>query len=201
MFGGTGHVRRTAALLSVALLLAGCASSRPANDVEFGSVGALADLNGRYANRGEVGEGVPPVYLSSIIWPEDENLDHTAIDEIEIVATSERTLRATALTGTGVTRESDFNAGRDFEMDSGRLRLNLGARVAGSRADEPILGIHTRSVELGLDEHGDGRMRGHDMILGLAYAVFPVAASEDRVVRFVRVGMPRPAAESIEVPE
>jgi len=187
---------RTSLLLMAVLLLAGCASMRHHEDVGFEAISSLDALNGTYANLAEAGDSARPVYLSTIIWPRDESLHHASADAIEIEARDDVTLAVRAVTGTGTSRqvlkESEFVQGEDFDFKSGRLHLKAGPRLAGTEIGEPVLGLQTMSIEVGLDERGDGKLRGSTSVIGLAYMIVPVAAGETHEMRFVRLDRPRP---------
>jgi hypothetical protein len=85
-------------------------------------------------------------------------------------------------------KEGTYAAGKDFELKSGRLRLNRDFGVhATSEHEDPFLGIENRTVEIGLDERGQGKFKRVDTFVGVAYLIVPLAVRESREVRFLRL--------------
>lgn len=71
-------------ILGFVALLGGCYLETKVNE-EFDQVKNLQAFNGAYRNLGKVApSSIRTFYLSNIIWPNDENLDHETIDVIDV---------------------------------------------------------------------------------------------------------------------
>jgi hypothetical protein len=183
-----GDMMRGIAISLLALVaLCGCTTLRPHDDVGFGEMDSVRELEGTYANRGEIDAQVPTLLLSSIIWPRDTDMDHTSIEAVNIRALDDVTLVVRALSDTVTVREEQFVSGRDFEFKSGRLTLDVGPKMVGDKAGEAIFGVRSLDIEVGLDERGDGKLRSKSAFIGLAYMVIPIAGGETRHIRFTRI--------------
>jgi hypothetical protein len=177
-------------LFSVVILLGGCFISRPPNNSAFGSIETTRDLEGVYQN---IGEGKPenrPIYLSTLIWPKDKEINHNKIETIEVRVVSDNTIiiRALGRPDVGIIKEEKFIEGKDFEIHFGRIRLRQSVGFSGSKLGDPIVGPTYEDVELGLDIEGQGKYKDNYSVVGLVYLVLPVAMSESNEVRFVRIG-------------
>ena len=173
-----------AALLLIMVVLAGCISSSPPDSIDFRRIESVSDLEGTYRNLSEGGSGES--YLSAIIWP-NEALDHRAIVAIDVVASGRDALTVRALGTDGTKKEAVFVEGRDFQLESGRIRLHSAAGMVGFKSGEPMLGSWYETVELGLDQKGRGKYADHYSAAGLVYLFLPVAISRTYEVRFVRI--------------
>jgi hypothetical protein len=182
--------RATAALAVLLLALApGCAlRSAPPDNTGFGVVRNIDDLAGVYRNLGEQGPGSHrPVYLSQLLWPGDEKLNHAAIANIEVRKVDRKTLHVRATTAVGtVLKSGRYTRGEDFDLKHGRILLKASPRIAGA-ADEPVVGLAYERREIGLDTGGQGKARQTGTVVGLALALFPVAMTATEDVRFVRI--------------
>ena len=78
---------------------------------EFQNNITLDDLQGMYNNYGESNKKSVENYLSDIIWPEDDALNHGTIDTIEIVKYDSKTLIVKAWSGQTVIKTSEFVEG------------------------------------------------------------------------------------------
>ena len=83
-------MKQSLVLIGLGIVLGGCIASKPPDNVGFGSIGTIRDLEGVYRNRGETGDS--PVNLSRLIWPGDPELDHETIDTIQVIAADESRL-------------------------------------------------------------------------------------------------------------
>jgi len=187
-------MKRARMLLILAALLPGCGASMPPNNVGFARLSTIRDLQGSYENRGELAEGVNsgPRYLSAVIWPEANgtglgrpDIPHARIETIVVEVVGDTALLVRALAGDEVVKEETYVQGRDFQFQSGRLVLRRGYRSDVGR-DSPVLGGTHTSVELGLDEQGQGKYKMTETSAGLAYLVIPFIGGQTWEARFVR---------------
>ena len=179
--------RYSVVLLSV-LALSACASAPPPNHPPFRAITTLAQLEGLYENKGDGGTvQAPTLYLSSILWPDDDSLDHQQIERIAVDRQSESTLQIRALRGDEIVRRKELIEGQDFKIQDGVIVLSSERGIAGFRTGEPLLGFYGGSSKFGLDVEGHGKYHSSGTAAGLAFLVFPVAATYARDVRFRRV--------------
>ena len=169
-----------------ALMISGCISSGPANNVGFSQIEGIEDLEGIYRNLGEASPGSGPFYLSKIIWPKDEELDHKNIENIEVRKITSEALTVKAITNGAVKKETIYVKGKDFKISGGRISLNVGGGIAGLKGGEPLVGPYYESAELGLDSSGHGKYRQNFATAGLVYLFLPIAIGGNEDVRFVR---------------
>lgn len=181
-------MKKYAMLLCVALTLSSCLISNPANNAEFGRVDKIQQLEGVYLNHGEGGKGANPSYLSRLIWPTAGVVDHQLVSTIEVRAISDNTLVVKALGRNGILHESIFLEGQDFELRSGRIRLNHKLAIAGFKSGEPMVGPYYENTELGIDQRGNGKYRSQGAVAGLVYMVLPIALGVNEEVRFEKIG-------------
>jgi len=175
--------------LALALTLTGC-WARPVNDVGFGEVTRLSDLEGVYRNVGERAPGFkyPVYYLSALIWPGDEALDHAAIDVVEVRQAGEKTLHVSGVRADGTPiQEGVFVEGRDFTMRDGRIVLVHRPGIAGFHDGDPVLGLYVEGKQLGVDKRGAGKYRERVAVAGLVFAFLPVAVLVTEDIRFEKI--------------
>lgn len=171
-------------------MCAGCvvvSTTKPPEAAKFAEAASLANLEGVYRNVGEVGEKAFPRYLSALIWPTDTALDHKAIASVEVRAVSPTALHVRAVGAAGVIKEGEYVEGKDFEFDGGRIFLRHGLRMAGVNAGEPVLGPYYESIELGVDERGQGKYAEKMDLAGLVFLLVPVGMHTRDEVRFVKI--------------
>jgi len=174
-------------ILLLALALSACASAPPPNHPPFRATTTLVQLEGVYENKGDGGtDHAPTLYLSSILWPDDDSLDHHQIERIAVDKQSENTLQIRALRSGEIVRKKELIEGQDFKIEDGVIVLSSEAGIAGLKTGEPLLGFYGGSSKLGLDVEGHGKFHSSGTAAGLAFLVFPVAASYARDVRFRR---------------
>lgn len=180
-------MRRFVPLFSLVLLLGGCITTGPTDNVGFGKIETIKELEGVYQNLGEREQGAPPIYLSQVIWPKTGGIAHAAIATIEVRSMSPSTLMVRASSKDGVEKEDTFVEGKDFEIHSGRIRLKQSFRIAGFRSGDPIVGPLYERAELGLDRTAHGKFRTQGGFVGLVYMLIPLAIGGNEEVRFVRI--------------
>lgn len=180
-------MQRVAMLMLVAVVFAGCISSTPERNSNFGIIDELKMLNGEYQNRGEGAEGVAPTYLSSLVWPSATNIDHSSITTIAVQATGKNSLLIRAYSADVLVKQDLFVLGKDFTLRSGKIRLRQGLYLAGLHVGDPLIGPYYHRDELGLDQTGHGKYRTQGALAGLVYAVLPIALFGKEEVRFVRI--------------
>ncbi|BAV32487.1 hypothetical protein SCL_0163 [Sulfuricaulis limicola] len=169
------------------LMISGCLSSGPANNTGFGQIKRIEDLEGVYGNLGEASPGRGPFYLSKIIWPKDDELDHKNVENIEVRKITSEMLKVKAVTNGVVKKETTYVKGKDFDINGGRISLNVGGGIAGLKGGEPLVGPYYESAELGLDSTGHGKYRQSFATAGLVYLFLPIAIGGNEDVRFVRL--------------
>jgi len=180
-------MRKFIPLFSLVLLLNGCITTGPTDNVGFDKFETIRELEGIYHNLGEREQRAPPIYLSEVIWPKTEGIAHAAITTIEVRLLSPNTLGVRASSKDGVEKEDTFVEGKDFEIHSGRIRLKPSFTIGGLKPEEPILGLFYERDELGFDRKGHGKFRKQVGIVGLVYMHMPLAAGANKEVRFIRI--------------
>jgi hypothetical protein len=183
---------RVLTCLLLAVVLGGCFASRPPDNVGFGRTSTLRDLEGTYQNRGETGEGEPPIYLSEMIpaWAsgmrDTVRIDHSSISTIQVHAVGDTALRVVAFGDAGVLREQTFVNGRDFDFNGGRIHLRH-VLEAVHDPDHMFVGVRYSSVQLGVDKKGQGKAAQATTGAALAGYFIPIVGHGSGQVRFVRI--------------
>jgi hypothetical protein len=181
-------MNRYSVVLLLALAVSACASAPPPDYAPFRANTTLAQLEGVYENKGDGGTNqAPTLYLSSILRPDDDSLDHQQIERIAVDRQSENSLQICALRGGEIVRRKELREGQDFKIQDGVIVLSSERGIAGFRTGEPLLGFYGGSSKFGLDVEGHGKYHSSGTAVGLAFMVFPVAASYARDVLFRRV--------------
>ena len=103
-------------LFGLVLLLDGCITTGPPDNVDLGEIKTIRDVEGTYQNRGEGEPGARPIYLSAQIWPNIVKMDHAAVETIEVKVVNDNTLVVKALRKDGVEKEDTFIEGKNFEI-------------------------------------------------------------------------------------
>jgi len=182
---------KAAPLVSIlALMLTGCFASRPPGNVGFGTAHSLHELDGTYLNLGESKAKEGSQYLSATIWPSDKLLPHTSIQAISVRAIGDTALAVRALRDKEVVREEVFVSGKDFQFTGGRLRLRTKVENTLHNPEAGGLFVARTTLELGLDQQGQGKSKKRETVVGAAYLVVPIALTASTEVRFVRLGEP-----------
>lgn len=174
-------------LFSLVLLLGGCISSGPTDNVDFGKIETIRGLEGVYRNLGEREQGAFPIHLSEVIWPKTGGIAHAAITTIEVKLLNPNTLEVRASSKDGVEKEDTFVDGKDFEIHSGRIRLKQSFRIAGFRSGDLIVGPLYEREELGIDRKGHGKLSKQGGFVGLVVMLIPMAIGGSEEVRFIRI--------------
>ena len=163
-------------------MLTACISTGPTNNKEFASIGKISDLNGTYLNKGDDGsEGKYEHYLSNILWPNDKSIDHTLIDTIVVSSVSDTQLSVKGLHDNSIVKEQIFIDGKDFKIQSGRIHLSNNFDGAFNL----VMGISNRTIDLGIDASGHGKLRREENAVGMA--LIPFVINEKKDVRFLKV--------------
>lgn len=178
-------------LVLISFSLAGCLSSGPINNADFGRIQKIEQLEGVYKNSGERGlysNSQPPYYflLSRFIWPGEGSLAHEMIDKVEVRKAGDNMLIVKAIGEGVVYKESIFIEGKDFILSHGRIRLSRTFGMMGFQKGDVILGPYYDAMELGVDSHGDGKFR-HTFRTAGFLIILPIAMGGDEDVRFMRV--------------
>jgi hypothetical protein len=184
-----GYMKKILLALFLSITLSGCFTdiSAPPNSVGFRDTDSIDDLAGTYQNRGEaaLGKGRSPVYLSRIIWPNDKNISHGAIQFVEVSVIDHDTLVLVAHSGDKIAKKENFVVGKDFQLRSGRIYLKQKIGLPG--AEVPIAGVIHESSILGVDEKGDGKYQQNSGATGLVYMLIPFSGKTSDNIRFVRI--------------
>ena len=122
-------------IFAAAILLSGCFTTGPVDNLPFGEIEQLSDIDGVYENFGE--SGLAPMWLSQLIWPDVEDLNHDGIELIEVRAVDDVTVAVTATASdAAIVRHETFVEGEDFDLSNGSIQLNR--RVKGAPLDPKI---------------------------------------------------------------
>lgn len=186
------HIKSNLFLMGFAIITAACSiSTGPVNNSDFGRVQRIEQFEGTYQNAGDggtlYGESPGPFFLSRVIWPNDNELEHYAIDLIEVRKGNDNALVVKAITGGIVVKESTFIEGKDFVLKEGRIRLTRHFGMMGSQKGDPMVGPYYLSKELGIDSSGEGKYRKTLRAAVLGFMVIPMAFGGDEDIRFVRI--------------
>ena len=167
-----------ASLSLVLLLVCSCISTTtaPSGNSAFVDIRDIGELAGTYNNKGQGDVKYRSIYLSTILWPLDMDLNHEAIQKISVVEVAPGVLEAKALSDNLVVKVGRFVENEDFKLKDGRIMLKHEAGLAGLKTGEPLLGPYHGRTELGLDANGQGKLRSEYTVAGLAFLIFPVAA-------------------------
>lgn len=191
------RLARAAPSALLALLVPACViSDAPEGDSGFAPVGSLAELAGRYEERGEVEPGAAPHLLTGAlarIGGPRLVAPHAPVDAIEIAVPDDGTLRARAFAGTEPVGEWQLAAsplGPDgpWSLHESRAWLHSG------QPEDPLLGPQGRSCEVGLDCDGNLRWREEEWFAGCCGCIVPGAWRSERVVRHRRLAVQPSAA-------
>jgi len=185
-------MKRTIALiplLTLVVLQSGCINFGPKDNVDFGQIESITDLEGVYQNAGEednkYADPARPTYLSSIIWPKAKDFNHKAVETIAVRAVGHDTLVVKAIGNGKTIKEGTFVEGKDFILRSGRIQLEWHL-LPGHGAGNPLIGIYYEDIDLGLDQRGHGKFRVSGALAGLIYVIPMVLGGYDDV-RFVKI--------------
>lgn len=174
--------------IAVVFIITGCVTKRgPINNSDFESTITLADLQGIYRNKGDTGDTGYDIYLSKIIWPSDEELNHEHIDFVNVKILNDSTITVIALSGGKAVKMGQFLLEKDFSFKNGKITLNREGGVAGFKTGEPLLGLYHGNATLGLDNKRQGKFRSSSGAVGMAYLVVPMAMKVQQDVRFERI--------------
>ena len=180
--------QRVETIIFFTVFLAACVSTAPLDNASFLDITNIGQLEGLYRNFGDGGPGAAEsVYLSRILWPEDDSLDHAFIETIRVKKQDDKALLVEGLSERGTVKMSTFTEGEDFIIENGVIVLSSQAGIAGFRSGEPLLGFYTGGSKIGLDEKGDGKFHSGGTAAGLAYLFLPLAVSQSQDVRFYRI--------------
>ena len=125
-------------------------------------------------------------YLSAVIWPK-EQLPHEQIMAIKVVFEEPRSLRVSALSSEGTTKEGIFVDGADFHLTSGQIQIQSDTVASFAYpAGNVFIGAGHQSQALGLDTRGDARMQESATFAGTAFLVIPTAGNVRDAFRFPR---------------
>jgi len=177
-----GSFMRQISIIFCTILLTACFSTQPINNEQFGSISKLSDLNGSYRNLGDSGTEGPEIYLSEIIWPNEESINHSSIEAILVSSVTESQLSVKAMKLNNVIKEQIFIEGKDFNLSSGRIQL---VREMGGINDNFAGATYTSAV-LGLDASGHGKFQRSETFAGIALMI-PIVAQGTTDVKFYKI--------------
>lgn len=174
-------------LLALLIVVAGCMSTAPSNNQAFTKVTNLEEFVGLYRNLGDGGKNSHKLYLSRIIWSDDEEMSHEEIDLVRVTVSVAKTLLIGAYSQQSIVKEQEFVEGVDFKITGGRVILDREGGVAGLKGGEPLLGLYYGSSEIGLDIQGNAKFYSSGAAAGMAFLVIPIVAGGDQTVKFIRI--------------
>lgn len=172
--------------IAVLLVISGCMSTAPSQDLAFRGVNNLDEFIGLYRNAGDAGDAGYTPYLTRVIWPGDENINHENIDSVRVITSDDNSISISAYTLNKVVKEQKYIEGEDFKITGGRVLLDREAGVAGLKG-EPLVGLYYGSSEIGLDIKGNAKYRSSGGVAGLAFLFIPIVVGENRTVKFERL--------------
>ena len=156
------------------------------SESEFQKQINLVDLQGEYKNHAERKGAEIDIFLSQLIWPEDDSLDHHAVTKVEVIKLSERTLLVKAWDKESILKSGEYVEGKDFSLQDGRIKLGLGGG-ANLEPEAGVVAVHYENKEIGLDKSGHGRYQSSGVVTGVAMLVIPVMAAGVDDARFMRL--------------
>ncbi len=160
----------------------------PSNNVDFATIESVYDLEGSYRNQGEQKAGeYLPVMLSAVIWPKESTLKHKEIKLIKVRALDSTSIVVSAISENKIEKEETFIEGKHFTLTKGRIRLRHGFGLHGATAEDPLAGPYYGSVELGIDQKGQGKLMTKEVTVGLIYFIIPIGYAGSDEIRFRRV--------------
>lgn len=175
---------RLPACLLLFALLSGCVlSAKPGPSSDFAKAISLSSFNGCYENQGEVESGNSISYLSSYIWPKLD-IEKNDIDAILVQSIDEKTMKVSAFSHHQMVRQDTFILGRDFEFDSGRIKITHAIGSAAREPGNPFIGVVFSTTELGVDSVGDGRLQDTSTYAGTAFLVIPAVGNVSQAASF-----------------
>ena len=161
--------------------IAGCIPvfTAPEDNKPFTELTDITQLIGTYRNRGD-----PKGFLSHILWGASVNA--AQISEIEVLVTENQSLSVRAWSAEHtLIKEQTFTAGKDFELQHGRLVLRCSLGLIDGRSG--VAGVMYENVTLGLDTDQQGKYRAAGGLAGLGYMIIPIGALGRVDMRFARI--------------
>lgn len=174
-------------LWGLLIFLAACSVNHLDTNSPFQHSATLNALAGTYQNLAQSSRAQsPPRYLSAFIW-KGSDLQHPAVDQVEVVLLNAQTLQVSALGASGLMKADRFIQGQHFKIESGRLEITPPSAVVGAKSGEPMLGVYSEKISLGLDTQGQGKLRHEGAALGLVMGLMPMALESKEDLRFVKI--------------
>ena len=177
-------------LAIMVFVLSACAVNDKDEKHVFAKTDQLAALTGIYQNRAESSKQPepPPQYLSNILWPGEKTQANAAIDTIEVTLVNDKTLRAVGMGVDGqILKTAEFVHGQHFEIRQGQLEIKSKPGTVGFKSGEPMVGVSTENIILGLDTQGNGKIRKQYTATGLVFAFLPMHLGIETDSRFVKL--------------
>ena len=115
-------------------------------------------------------------YLSNLIWPNDEKLDHKTIDVIEVENIGEKSFAVRAFQMGLVIKKDLFIEGKDFEFTEGRIKLPTKGEWEGSSPGLVGPGGYVEMIELGIDRSGQGKAQESVTAAALVFLNFSIGS-------------------------
>jgi hypothetical protein len=176
-------------LWSCVLCLQACAISQNGDTGQFSKAQSLSELAGTYKNLAEKNKAQDKeAYLSVILWPEDTAIKPADIDTIKVSVLNEDTVEVVAQSSSGSKLKAvTYVRGKHFQIRNGQLEILSRSQVAGFQAGEPMVGVASEKIVVGLDSQGNGKVRQNMSATGMAFLLIPVHVSEETNLRFVKI--------------
>ncbi|RQO34000.1 hypothetical protein DBR37_12845 [Herminiimonas sp. KBW02] len=178
------YLKITASLFFLSSI-AGCVIlNGPKNEAAFSEQTDLKELEGCYENRGDGGKANSYRYLASYIFNPIKP-DVRQAHYIRVTSMGERSIKVSAESQGKVLQEQVFVEGRDFNFESGKIRIRSdGGATAPTQSGSVFLGVAQGSTYLGIDKNGDGKLQDSGTMLGTVFLVVPIAGHVNESFRF-----------------
>ena len=173
-------------LLTILIILNGCASKRPNADTNFCEIHDISELHGEYYNKSDERLGGIEVFLSQMIWPEFNMLtlkEHQAIDTISINAISKGKIQFNAYSNNILIKSSAVEHLKNIEngviplLKNNSTLPNLGTVVGVNSTELFIFKDCDKNIVIGKNSTQTG----------LGYLIIPITLSNSYTVTFLRI--------------
>ena len=173
-------------LLTILIILNGCASKSPNADVNFCKIQNISELHGEYHNKSDDRLGGVEVYLSQMIWPEFNILtlkEHKEIDKISISTTSTGKVQVNAFSNNNLIKSSKPEHLQ--QIVNGIIPLNNNNSVLPHLGT--IVGVNSTELFIFQDCSNNIVLGKNSTQTGLGYLIIPITLSNSYTVTFLRV--------------
>jgi hypothetical protein len=117
-----------------------------------------------------------------------EPINPADIDTIKVSVLNEDKVEVVAQSSSGSQlKAASFVRGKHFQLRNGQLEILSRSQVAGFQAGEPMVGVASEKIVVGLDSQGNGKVRQNMSATGMAFLIIPMHVSEETNLRFVKI--------------